>query len=35
MWVDVFPGPLASAYWEDINLKVWATIKSDVYGEAS
>jgi hypothetical protein len=35
IWVDVFPGPLASTYWEDINLKVWATIKADVYGETA
>jgi hypothetical protein len=35
IWIDVFPGPLASTYWEDINLKVWATIKTDVYGETA
>jgi hypothetical protein len=28
IWLDVFPGPLASAYWEDMNFKVWATIRT-------
>jgi hypothetical protein len=34
-WVDFFPGPLASNYWENINIQVWARIKRVVYGEAS
>jgi hypothetical protein len=34
-WVDMFPGPLVNTYWENINVKVWAHIKSDVYGESS
>jgi hypothetical protein len=35
IWVEMFPGPLASVYWEDINVKVWAKVKSDVFGESS
>lgn len=35
IWVEMFPGPLANNYWEDINIKIWATLKHDVYGEAS
>jgi hypothetical protein len=35
MWVDMFPGPLASTYWENINVKVWADAKRDIYGESS
>lgn len=26
-WVDMFPGPLASTYWENMNIKVWAQIE--------
>ncbi len=29
IWLDVFPGPLASAYWEDMNFKVWATLETE------
>ena len=29
-WIDMFPGPLASAYWENINIKVWAEITPEV-----
>ena len=25
-WVEMFPGPLASTYWEDINVKVWVDV---------
>jgi hypothetical protein len=25
-WLDAHLGPLASAYWENINIKVWATV---------
>jgi hypothetical protein len=25
-WVDMFPGPLASTYWENINVKVWVEV---------
>ena len=28
LWFDMFPGPLASAYWEDINTKVWVGTNS-------
>jgi hypothetical protein len=26
-WIEVHPGPLASAYWEDMNTKVWLLLK--------
>jgi hypothetical protein len=29
-WVDMFLGPLANTYWEDINLKVWYTQIIDI-----
>ena len=29
IWVDLFPGPLASVYWEDVNIKVWARINEN------
>ena len=35
LWVEMFPGPIASAYWENINVQVWVDVVRDVYGEAS
>ena len=29
IWLDMFPGPLASTYWEDMNIKVWATLETE------
>ena len=29
-WVEMYPGPLASTYWENINVQVWADITRTV-----
>lgn len=32
VFVDMFLGPLATAYFDDLSMKVWATMKVDVQG---